>query len=134
MSDHQVVKFSILVTGNPASSQSASAAYQFCSAALSAGHTINGIFFYLDGVLNANHLINPATDEINLPDLWASLALEHDFPLEVCVSASLRRGVINQQEAEQLGLLHHNVKPPFVLSGLGQLAELSASCDRLVQF
>jgi len=134
MSEHQVVKFSILVTGNPASSQSASSAYQFCSAALSAGHIINGIFFYLDGVLNANHLINPATDEINLPDLWASLASEYQFPLEVCVSASLRRGVINQQEAGQLGLIHHNVEPPFVLSGLGQLAELSAGCDRFVQF
>jgi len=134
MCDYQVVKFSILVTGNPASSQSASSAYQFCSAALSAGHTINGVFFYLDGVLNANRLISPATDEVNLPSLWALLAEKHEFPLEVCVSASLRRGVINQQEAEQLGLLHHNVNPPFVLSGLGQLAELSASCDRLVQF
>jgi len=134
MCDHQVVKFSILVTGNPASSQSASSAYQFCSAVLSAGHTINGVFFYLDGVFNANRLISPATDEVNLPSLWALLAEKHEFPLEVCVSASLRRGVINQQEAEQLGLLHHNVNSPFVLSGLGQLAELSASCDRLVQF
>ena len=134
MCDHQIVKFSILVTGNPASSQSASAAYQFCSAALSAGHVIDGVFFYLDGVFNANHLISPATDEVNLPSLWVSLAEKHHFPLEVCVSASLRRGVINQQEAEQLGLVHHNVKAPFVLSGLGQLAELSASCERLVQF
>ena len=134
MCDHQVMKFSILVTGSPASHQSASAAYQFCSAALSAGHIINGVFFYLDGVFNANHLISPASDEVNLPNLWALLASKYNFPLEVCVSASLRRGVINQQEAEQLGLMHHNVKAPFVLSGLGQLAELSASCDRLVQF
>jgi len=134
MCDHQIVKFSILVTGNPASSQSASSAYQFCHAALSAGHIISGVFFYLDGVLNANHFIHPATDEVNLPNLWASLATKHDFPLEVCVSASLRRGVINAQEAEQMGGNHHNVKAPFVLSGLGQLAELSAHCDRLIQF
>ena len=134
MSGHQIVKFSILVTDNPASSQSASTAYQFCCAALSAGHSIIGVFFYLDGVLNANHLISPATDEVNLPDLWAGLATQYNFPLEVCVSASLRRGVISQQEAGQLGLIHHNLKAPFVLSGLGQLAELSANCDRLLQF
>ena len=57
MCDYQVVKFSILVTGNPASSQSASSAYQFCSAALAAGHAICGVFFYLDGVLTASNLI-----------------------------------------------------------------------------
>ena len=133
MSD-SLVKFSILVTGNPVSSQSASTAYQFCSAALAAGHAICGVFFYLDGVLTASNLISPASDEVDLPELWAQLANKHNLPLEVCVSASLRRGIVNQQESEQLGLAHYNLKPPFVLSGLGQLAELSAGCDRLVQF
>ena len=50
------------------------------------------------------------------------------------MSAALRRGIVDQQEAGQLALDHFNVKAPFVLSGLGQLAELSAGCDRLVQF
>ena len=134
MSDHQVTKFTLLVTGNPASHQSASNAYQFCSAALKAGHKVSGVFFYLDGVLTASNLISPATDEVNLSDLWANLAKEYQFPLEVCVSASLRRGIVNKQEAEQLALSNYNLKSPFVLSGLGQLAELSAGCDRLVQF
>lgn len=134
MSNPQVVKFSILVTSNPASEQSAATAYQFCCAVLAAGHVVTGVFFYLDGVLAASDLVSPATDEINLPELWAQLAVKHEFPLEVCVSASLRRGIVNQQEAEQLGLIHHNLKSPFVLSGLGQLAELSARCDRLMQF
>ena len=132
--DTQKVKFSVVVTGAPYGSQSASSAYQFCAAAASAGHQITGVFFYLEGVLNANQLVSPATDEVNLPDLWATLATQYQFPLEVCVSASLRRGVVNEQEAEQLALAQFNLKPPFVLSGLGQLAELSANCDRLVQF
>jgi len=134
MSNHQVITFSLLVTGNPASSQSAASAYQFCKACLTAGHQVSGVFFYLDGVLNANQLISPATDEANLPDLWAKLAAQYDFPLEVCVSAALRRGVVNEQEAKQLGLTQFNLKAPFVLSGLGQLAELSAHCDRFIQF
>lgn len=134
MSDHQVTKFTILVTGNPASHQSASSAYQFCVAALSAGHKVSGVFFYLDGVLTANSLISPASDEVNLSESWAKLADKYQFPLEVCVSAALRRGVVNQQEAEQLGLSNYNLRSPFLLSGLGQLAELSANCDRLIQF
>ena len=132
--DTQKIKFSIVVTGGPYGSQSASSAYQFCAAAVQAGHEIAGVFFYQEGVLNANQLVSPATDEVNLPDLWATLATQYQFPLEVCVSASLRRGVVNEQEAEQLALSQFNLKPPFVLSGLGQLAELSAECDRLVQF
>jgi tRNA 2-thiouridine synthesizing protein D len=128
------IKFSIVVGGAPYGAQSASSAYQFCIAALEAGHEVTGVFFYQEGVLNANQLISPASDEVNLPDLWAKLATRYQFPLEVCVSAALRRGIVDQTEAEQLALQQFNLKPPFVLSGLGQLAELSASCDRLVQF
>lgn len=133
MSDTKI-KFSVVVSGAPYGSQSASSAYQFCAAAAQAGHEIVGVFFYQEGVLNANQLVSPATDEINLPDFWAQLALQYKFPLEVCVSAALRRGVVNEQEAKQLALAQFNLKAPFVLSGLGQLAELSAKCDRLVQF
>ena len=132
--DKPKTKFSVVVTGSPYGSQSASSAYQFCAAATLAGHQIVGVFFYQEGVLNANQLVSPATDEINLPDLWATLASQYQFPLEVCVSAALRRGVVDQQEAAQLDLSQFNLKPPFVLSGLGQLAELSAGCERLVQF
>jgi len=132
--DTPKTKFSVVVTGSPYGSQSASSAYQFCATAISVGHQIMGVFFYQEGVLNASQLVSPATDEVNLPDLWATLATKHGFPLEVCVSAALRRGVVDQQEAEQLALVQFNVKPPFVLSGLGQLAELSARCERLVQF
>ena len=128
------VKFSVVVCGAPYGTQGASTAYQFCVSALQLGHEIVGVFFYQEGVLNASQLSSPASDEINLPNRWATLAIEHEFPLEVCVSTALRRGIIDQQEAAQLALDHFNVKPPFVLSGLGQLAELSAGCDRLVQF
>jgi len=134
MSEFQVVKFSLLVTGNPVSSQSATSALLFCEAALAEGHQISGVFFYLDAVLTASNLINPASDEVNISDRWSALAVRYEFPLEVCVSASLRRGIVNQQESEQLGLAHFNLKAPFVLSGLGQLAELSSACDRLIQF
>ncbi|WP_354623247.1 sulfurtransferase complex subunit TusD [Psychromonas sp. MME2] len=133
MEKHKI-KFAIVVSAAPYGAQGSSSAYQFASAAILAGHEIVGVFFYQEGVLNANQLVSPATDEINLPDFWAELARKNNFPLEVCVSASLRRGVLDQQEAKQLAQVQFNLKTPFVLSGLGQLAELSASCDRLLQF
>jgi tRNA 2-thiouridine synthesizing protein D len=128
------LKFAVVVSGAPYGTQGASSAYQFCASVVEAGHKIVGVFFYQEGVLNASLLVSPASDEINLPDCWAQLATQYKFPLEVCVSASLRRGIVNQVEAEQLSLTQFNLKSPFVLSGLGQLAELSASADRLVQF
>ena len=129
-----MLKLAVVVCSGPYGSQGASSAYQFCASALQAGHTIVGVFFYQEGVLNASQLVSPASDEVNLPDYWAKLAIQHQFPLEVCVSASLRRGIVNEIEAQQLSLKQFNLKAPFVLSGLGQLAELSASADKLVQF
>ena len=128
------LKFAVVVSSAPYGAQGASSAYQFCASAVKAGHEIVGVFFYQEGVLNASQLVSPASDEINLPDFWVELATENKFPLEVCVSASLRRGIVNQVEAQQLALKQFNLKAPFVLSGLGQLAELSAVADRLVQF
>lgn len=128
------LKFTVVVSSGPYGSQGASSAYQFCATAVQAGHKIVGVFFYQEGVLNASQLVSPASDEVNLPELWASLATEHQFPLEVCVSAALRRGVVNEIEAKQLALTQFNLKAPFALSGLGQLAELSAAADRVIQF
>jgi len=128
------MKIAIVVSSAPYGSQGASSAYQFCASAVKAGHEIVGVFFYQEGVLNASQLVSPASDEVNLPDFWAKLAMQHQFPLEVCVSASLRRGIVNETEAKQLSLSQFNLKSPFVLSGLGQLAELSAGADKLVQF
>ena len=128
------LKFTVVISSAPYGTQGASSAYQFCVNIIKAGHCIEGVFFYQEGVLNANKLISPASDETDLPALWAELSIQHKFPLEVCVSASLRRGIVNEEEAKQLNLAQFNLKSPFVLSGLGQLAVLSARSDRLVQF
>jgi tRNA 2-thiouridine synthesizing protein D len=59
--------FTIVITGAPYGSQGASSGYLFCKAALEMKHTIAGVFFYQEGVLNASALVAPASDEINLP-------------------------------------------------------------------
>ncbi|WP_127959717.1 sulfurtransferase complex subunit TusD [Serratia microhaemolytica] len=127
-------RYSLLVTGPAYGTQQASSAWQFAQALLAAGHQIEHVFFYREGVSNANQLTAPASDEFDLVRAWLTLAQQHNVQLSVCVAAALRRGVVDQQQASELKLLSANLQPGFTLSGLGALAEAALSCDRLVQF
>lgn len=128
------LSFALLVCGAPYGSEAASQAYLFARALLAQRHTLRKVFFYQEGVLNANALTSPASDEQDLIAAWRGLAQEFGVELDVCVAAALRRGVVDAAEAESAQLPAANVHPPFVLSGLGQLAEAALGVDRLVQF
>lgn len=129
-----MLSYCLLVTGPAYGTQQASSAWQFAQALLAAGHRITSVFFYREGVLNANQLTSPASDEFDLVRAWVALAQQHGVELNVCVAAALRRGVTDEQEAAQLALSAANLQPGFTLSGLGSLAEAALSNDRLVQF
>ena len=129
-----MLNYCLLVTGPAYGTQQASSAWQFAQALLAAGHRITSVFFYREGVLNANQLTSPASDEFDLVRAWVALAQQHGVELNVCVAAALRRGVTDEQEAAQLALAAANLQPGFSLSGLGSLAEAALSNDRLVQF
>ncbi|CNE21908.1 sulfurtransferase complex subunit TusD [Yersinia nurmii] len=129
-----MLRYCLLVTGPAYGTQQASSAYQFAQALLAAGHQLVSIFFYREGVLNANQLTSPASDEFDLVRAWQQLAQQNGIELNVCVAAALRRGVCDRHEAEQLDLAAANLQPGFTLSGLGSLAEAALTCDRVVQF
>ncbi|AJI82993.1 sulfur transfer complex subunit TusD [Yersinia enterocolitica subsp. enterocolitica WA-314] len=128
------MKYGLMVTGPAYGTQQASSAYQFAQALINSGHHLVSVFFYREGVLNANQLTTPANDEFDLVRAWQQLANEHAVILNVCVAAALRRGITDQHEAEQLNLAAANLQPGFTLSGLGALAEAALTCDRMVQF
>ncbi|WP_318374433.1 sulfurtransferase complex subunit TusD [Enterobacter sp.] len=128
------MRFAILVTGPAYGTQQASSAWQFARAVLAAGHELVSVFFYREGVYNANQLTAPASDEFDLVRAWQQLQTEHQVALHICVAAALRRGVTDETEARHLGLPGANLQPGFVLSGLGSLAEAALTCDRMVQF
>ena len=117
------MKFGIMVNEGPFTHQAADSAYQFVKAALAKGHQVLRVFFYYDGVNNANRLSEPQADDRNLVKLWGDLAREHDVDLVVCVAAALRRGMKDDILA-----------PGFRISGLGQLIEAGIAADRLVVF
>ncbi|NCB89788.1 MAG: sulfurtransferase complex subunit TusD, partial [Gammaproteobacteria bacterium] len=105
------MRFALMVTGPAYGTQQASSALQFAKAALAEGHEIACVFFYREGVYNANQLTSPASDEFDLVRAWQSLHDENGVALHICVAAALRRGVTDETEARQLGLPTFNLQP-----------------------
>lgn len=126
--------YTLVVTGPAYGTQQASSAYQFALALLNKGHILDSVFFYREGILNANQFTLPADDEFDLVKAWQKLAESHHVALNVCVAAALRRGVIDKQEAGQNGFNCYNLQQGFTLSGLGSLAEAMLTSDRVIQF
>ncbi|GLR07861.1 sulfurtransferase complex subunit TusD [Mixta theicola] len=127
------MRYSLLVTGPAYGTQQASSALLFARALLAAGHQLDSIFFYREGVLNGNQLTAPAGDEFDIVRAWQALQ-QQGVILNICVAAALRRGVTDEQEAASLGLASANLQPGFKLAGLGALAEAVLTSDRVVQF
>lgn len=131
-----MLNYCLLVTGPPYGTQQASSAHQFAETLLAKKHQLASIFFYREGVLNANQLTRPASYEFDLVRAWEQLAHDHSIKLNVCISAASRRGVtgehalLHQEEIPQIC----NLQPGFRLSGLGALAEALLICDRVIQF
>lgn len=104
-------------------SQGAYLAYQFANALIRQKHSISQVFFFQDGVNNANVLVNPATDEINLMEKWQTFSHQHQVPLHLCISAAQRRGITEQ-----------NLAKGFTLAGLGEFSKAVLEADRLMSF
>lgn len=128
------MKFVILVTAPPYSHQGSLSAYHFCHTALELGHEITQVFFYRDGIHNANQFHTAASDEINLVALWQNLATQYHIELIACVSAAQRRGILDDNEAKQQQKTQGNLADGFKISGLGQFMMALYHADRMVQF
>jgi tRNA 2-thiouridine synthesizing protein D len=126
--------YTILVTGPAYGSQQASSALLFSYALIESGHNLHGIFFYREGVLNANRRVSVSSDEVCMVKAWRTLHQDKKVPLRVCISSALRRGVTGSHGDEELGNGLHNLHPDFELTGLGIFSESILICDRLVQF
>ena len=117
------MKLGLLVNEGPFTHQASDTAYHFAKAAISKGHKVLRVFFYFDGVNNANKLSEPQSDDRNLVKMWGGLASAHNIDLVVCVAAGLRRGLKEEVLADE-----------FRISGLGQMIELGIAADRTIVF
>ena len=127
------MKFAIALF-SAAHAPSSRRALLFAQAALAAGHEIVRLFFYQDGVYNAANSVVTPQDEQDLPHQWRAFVSEHQLDGVVCIAAALRRGVLNEEEAQRYQRSAASVEAPWALSGLGQLHDAIQDADRLICF
>ena len=126
--------FTIAVHGYETSSPAALSGVRFARALLNQSHTIHRVFFYHDGVLNAQSLMVTPQEQSSVRDQWVALHDEHGFELSVCIAAALKRGVLNETERARYEMSACSIHPAFDVVGLGQLVEAAMVSDRLVTF
>lgn len=127
------MKFAIALFSAP-QAPSSRRALRFVEAVLAGGHEIVRLFFYQDGVYNAVESVVVPQDEQDTAARWRALIDQHQLDAVVCIAAALRRGALDQAEADRYQRRAASVAAPWELSGLGQLHEAAQQADRLVCF
>ena len=127
------MKFAIALY-SPAHAASSRRALLFAQAVLCGGHDIVRLFFYQDGVHSTSANVVTPQDELDVPALWRDFVSDNRLDGVVCIAAGLRRGVLNQEEAERYSRPAANLPAPWDLSGLGQLHDAVQAADRLICF
>lgn len=128
------MRFAVVVHGPPFTHQASLSAWHFSRAVLAAGHRLQRVFFYHDGVHNASSFARPPQDEPDMAGNWSALAAEHDVELVVCIASALRRGILDEGEAARYRQPAANLASGFSISGLGQLIDAALNADRIVTF
>ena len=124
------MRYAIAVKSPVYGKQGAFLAYQFADALIKKGHEISQIFFFQDGVSNGNALVYPANDEVNLQKHWQMFSITHNIPLHLCVTASQRRGVVDNLTTSTID--HDNLAEGFTIAGLGEFMAASLKADRVI--
>ena len=128
------MKFNLLIRGGIYQSQSAFHAQQFCRATIAKGHVISYVFFYQEGVSQANRFLLPLADEHQVIEEWVAIKNEHSLDLVVCVAAAERRGIIDDATAKESGDFNGNLHPGWRVAGLGSFIQACIDADRTVTF
>ena len=97
--------------------------------AITAGHPILGVFFYEEAVRVADSSLPR-----NLQYQWQSLKQTQDIDLHACIGAATRRSLAEESVKEDDSIEANHLAEGFSLSGLGELAEMTANADRVIRF
>ncbi|CAL4324076.1 sulfurtransferase complex subunit TusD [Buchnera aphidicola] len=127
--------YTILVMGSPHSTENAISAF-LCAKCLlkNKKNNIKNIFFYGNGVLNANNMINTPIESINLVREWYQLSKFFFIKLYICISSAQEKGILSNEMSKSLGFLHGNLHKGFYLTGLSTLVYSMLSSDHFLQF
>lgn len=134
MVDTPLQNFTLVITGAPYSSQAPQTALAFARAAVSAGHTLDRVFLYGDGVHLASSLSTPPPDETHWSKEWAGFLEQNAIPGSACIASALRRGLVDSSEQQRYELPASNLLAPFVIAGLGEWVESTMTSSRVIYF
>lgn len=109
-------------------------ALRFAQAVLAGGHEIVRVFFYQEGVLTASSNLVVAQDQQDIAQQWQTFINQHQLDAVVCIAAALRRGILDQAEAQRYQRQAVNLAHGYQLSGLGQLHDGLQQADRVISF
>lgn len=127
------MNFAIVLLAGP-QDPAARSALNFARAVLEAGHQISRLFFYRDAVHLATALGVQPQDEADVYADWRTFIKENQLDAVVCIAAALRRGVLDEAEANRWQRPAANTGAPWELSGLGQWVDSLQTADRTVTF
>lgn len=127
-------RYTLVITGAPYSSQAPQTALLFARAAIAAGHTLDRVFLYGDGVHLASAICAPPSDETHWADEWASFLSANSIPGVACIASALRRGLVNESEKKRYELPASNLLEPFVIAGLGEWVEGTMASSQVLYF
>lgn len=125
-------KFLLLICADP-NSPNAKKALDFAKTQLNAHHTVR-VFFYGDGAHTANRLRWQSAEIFDVADGWVLLHDTYGISLPVCVGTALARGITDKDNAMRHQLDGDNLRAPFYLVGLSELALALDEDTTLVQF
>jgi len=128
------MKFSLVIHAAPYSGQAALSALNFALAALENKHEIYRLFFFSDGVHNANSQLHVPQDEENIQRRWEALVDAHGIDSVVCVTSAIKRGILDANEAKRHGFDAINLSDKSAIAGLGQLVDACLQSDRVINF
>ena len=73
-------------------------------------------------------------DEPDLVQAWTEFGQAAEVELLVCISSCLRRGLLDETEADRYQKPNASIAPGFTISGLGQLIDACLESDRVMSF
>jgi tRNA 2-thiouridine synthesizing protein D len=127
------MKYTLAIHGAPYASQSAQHGIAFAEALLSQAHTIERIFFFHEGVLQALSTPVAPQGEEDLLQKWQALSAQ-GVELAVCIASGIKRGVLSEEERARYEKTSNSLAEPFTLVGLGQLISAINEADRYIEF
>ena len=127
------MKYTLAIHGAPYASQSAQHGIAFAEALLRQAHTIERIFFFHEGVLQALSTPVAPQGEEDLLQKWQALSAQ-GVELAVCIASGIKRGVLSEEERARYEKTSNSLAEPFTLVGLGQLISAINEADRYIEF